>query len=279
MKELKTKNLKLKTEKKGKNDGLKKAVGAKALRIRSEQAAHLFMENIMLPQKVIMQIAEEVGKVVTKRISGGKRKTKKKNTKIENPIFLDTSAIVDMRIFDLIKIGAVWGTFVLLDSVLSEIKNIADSKDSIKKERGRRALDGLEAFKKIKGIKVKIMADEVSKPVDESIIDHARKYKGRVITCDYNLSKKAKISNVKAIDLYEMTNILKTQALPGEEFWVRIVQSGKGEEQGVGYLPDGTMLVVENGKKHLGKTIQVEVSRIIQTDAGKILFSKIKEGN
>ena len=79
-----------------------------------------------------------------------------------------------------------------------------------------------------------------------------------------------------AIDLYEMTNILKTTALPGEEFWVKIIQSGKGEGQGVGYLPDGTMLVVERGKEYVGKTIQVKVSRIIQTDAGKILFSKIK---
>lgn len=242
---------------------------------RGAEAAEAILHNIMLPQKVILQIADEVGKVVAKSISRAK-KSKKKLKKIENPVFLDTSAIIDMRVFDLAKIGAFYGTFILLESVLSELKNIADSKDGIKKDRGRKALDALESFKKARGIKVKIMADDVAKPVDEGIIEHAKKNKGRIITCDYNLSKKARISGIFAIDLYEMTNILKTTALPGEEFWVKIIQSGKGEGQGVGYLPDGTMLVVERGKEHVGKTIQVKVSRIIQTDAGKILFSKIK---
>ena len=234
------------------------------------------LENLMLPPRVIRQIAEEVGKVVARTIPHRRRKLVKKNKKIENAVFLDTSAIIDMRVFDLAKIGAFYGNFVVLESVLSELKNISDSKDSIKKDRGRRAMDALEKFKKTRGTKLKIISDEVTKPVDEAIIDHAKKYKGRIITCDYNLSKKAKISNVKAVDLYEMTNILKTTALPGEEFFVKIVQVGKGENQGVGYLPDGTMLVVEQGKNAVGKTIQVQVSRIIQTDAGKILFSKIK---
>ncbi|OGH27901.1 MAG: hypothetical protein A3C27_01635 [Candidatus Levybacteria bacterium RIFCSPHIGHO2_02_FULL_39_36] len=243
---------------------------------RAGAAAHLLMENIMLPRRVITQIADEVGKVVSKSLSVGRKRGKKKNKQIENPVFLDTSAIIDMRVFDLAKIGAFYGTFMLLEGVLSELKNIADSKDGIKKDRGRKALDALEAFRKAKGVKVRIMADYGEKSVDEDIIDMARKNKGRIITCDYNLSKKARISGVPAIDLYEMTNILKTTALPGEEFWVKIIQSGKGEGQGVGYLPDGTMLVVERGKEYVGKTIQVKVSRIIQTDAGKILFSKIK---
>lgn len=137
-------------------------------------------------------------------------------------------------------------------------------------------MDALDKFRHTKGIKVKVMPDEAIKPVDDLIIDQAKKYKGRIITCDFNLAKKAKISGVIAIDLYEMTNILKTQALPGEEFFVKVVQSGKGQDQGVGYLPDGTMIVVEQGKVHLGQTVNVEVSRIIQTDAGKILFSKLK---
>lgn len=277
-KKIKDERLKMKdskTTRKGsdKNKKTKRTSGVDVARALSSGV----LQNIMLPRRVIMQIADEVGKVVTRRISRGKRKTKKSNTKIENPVFLDTSAIIDMRVFDLAKIGALYGTFVLLESVLAELKGIADSKDSIKKERGRKALSALEAFKKIKGVKVKILQDEVEKLVDESIIDHAKKYRGRIITCDFNLSKKARISNVTSIDLYEMTNILKTQAVPGEEFWVKVVQVGKGEGQGVGYLPDGTMLVVENGKGYLGKTIQVVVSRIIQTDAGKILFSKIKQ--
>lgn len=254
----------------------KRSKALKAVSGSAEQAAEMIMQNIMLPRKVVMQIADEVGKAVTKRITVRRRKTKKSSTKIDNPVFLDTSAIIDMRVFDLAKIGALYGNFIVLEGVLTELKNISDSKDGIKKERGRRAMDALEKFKKTRGIKVKIMPDEVVKPVDEIIVDHAKKYKGRIITCDYNLAKKAKLSNVTAIDLYEMTNILKTTALPGEEFFVKVVQAGKGENQGVGYLPDGTMLVIEQGKYMLGKTVRVEVSRIIQTDAGKILFSKLK---
>ncbi len=242
---------------------------------RREEATQILMHNIKLPQKVIQQIADEVGKVVSRKISV-RRKKSKVASKIDNPVFLDTSAIIDMRTFDLAKIGALYGTFIVLEGVLLELKNIADSKDTLKKDRGRRAMDALENFKKTKGIKFLVLKEDVKKYVDDAIIEYAKKYKGRIITCDYNLAKKAKISNVLAVDLYEMTNILKTQALPGETFWIRVVQPGKGEGQGVGYLPDGTMLVVEQGKDLLGQTIQVEVSRIIQTDAGKILFSKVK---
>ena len=256
-----TQNLKLKKSKRGVDVA---AIGSEVL------------ENLMLPRRVVMQIADEVAKVVIQRIPHRRKKSKKPNKKIDNPIFLDTSAIIDMRVFDLAKIGAFYGNFVILEGVLLELKNIADSKDSVKRERGRRSMDALEKFKRTRGIKVKILPDEVDKKVDESIIDHAKSYRGRIITCDYNLAKKAKISNIVAVDLYEMTNILKTQALPGEEFFVKIVQEGKGVVQGVGYLPDGTMLVVEQGKNLIGKTVQVQVSRIIQTDAGKILFSKIK---
>ena len=271
----KTQNSKLKTTKQ--NSKAKKSAGVSGVDMATAWGSEV-LENLMLPPRVIRQIAEEVGKVVVRTIPHRRKRTKK-NKKIDNAVFLDTSAIIDMRVFDLAKIGALYGNFIVLESVLSELKNISDSKDSIKKERGRRAMDALEKFKKTRGIKVKILADEVLKPVDEAIVDHAKKYKGRIITCDYNLAKKAKISGALAIDLYEMTNVLKTQALPGEEFFVKIVQEGKGENQGVGYLPDGTMLVVEQGKNALGKTIQVQVSRIIQTDAGKILFSKIKTPN
>ncbi len=243
------------------------------------EAAHLFMENLMLPRRVVVQIADEVGKVVSKSLSVRPRRLTKKIVKVENPVFLDTSAIIDTRIFDLAKLGVFTGNFMVIEGVLSELKNIADSKDDTKKERGRRAMKLLDHFKKQKGVKLTILDDsEFSNlPVDERIIAEAKKSKGKIITCDFNLSKKARIGNIVSIDLYEMANILKTTALPGEEFFVKIVQSGKGEGQGVGYLPDGTMLVVERGKAFLGKTLQVVVSRIIQTDAGKIFFAKIKE--
>jgi len=244
---------------------------------KSSQQVSPLMQNIMLPSRVVQQIAEEVGKAVSMSLLNVRRKRKAPSKKIENAILLDTSAIIDNRIFDLAKIGVFWGNFVVLESVLRELKAIADSKDDVKKERGRRAMKNLDEFKKTRGVKLIILNDEIQGiPVDEAIIKHAKKYSGRIITCDYNLSKKAKIGGVVSIDLYEMVNILKTQAIPGETFFVKVIQTGKGEGQGVGYLPDGTMIVVERGEQKMGKTVEVVVSRIIQTDAGKILFSKIK---
>jgi uncharacterized protein YacL len=122
-----------------------------------------------------------------------------------------------------------------------------------------------------------VVIDDVrgEKPVDDSLISMAKKHKGKIITCDFNLSKKAQISNVVSIDLYEMANVLKTTALPGETFFIKIIQKGKGEAQGVGYLPDGTMVVVEQGEKLIGNTVNVLISRVIQTEAGRIFFSKI----
>lgn len=233
-----------------------------------------FVQGILLPRRVVLQIADEVAKRLRRKTKG------KKNVrpKIDHPFFLDTSAIIDGRIFDLIRLGVFDGNLVLLESVLSELKSIADSKDEIKKERGRRALKYLDEVKKIKNVKLIIVQEEEEdqkKTVDDRVIDYSKRYKGKVITCDYNLSNKAKVSNVVSIDIYEMANVLKTQAVPGESFWVKIIQKGKGEGQGIGYLPDGTMIVVEEGVDFIGKTVKVMVSRIIQREAGRILFAKI----
>ena len=135
---------------------VKKSSGASGVDMARAVGSEV-LENLMLPPRVIRQIAEEVGKVLSKSITHRKGKRPKSNKKIDNTVFLDTSAIIDMRVFDLAKIGALYGNFIGLESVLSELKNIADSKDSIKKERGRRAMDALEKFKKTRGIKLIIM--------------------------------------------------------------------------------------------------------------------------
>lgn len=233
------------------------------------------LEGILLPQRVVSQIAEEVGNIVAKQLKRGSgEKLPGKN--LENPLFLDTSAIIDARVFELIRLGVFTGTFVVLDGVLDELKHIADSKDEVKKERGRRGLTLLETLRKEKIVKFETYDDSsIKKPVDERIVDVAKKTKGKIITCDFNLSKKAQISDVTAIDMYEMANVLKTTALPGEAFFIKIIQKGKGEKQGVGYLPDGTMIVVEEGEELLGETVKVLVSRVIQTDVGRIFFGKI----
>lgn len=253
---------------------------ADALHVVSPQDIHLgnrLVHGIMLPPRVVAQIADQVAKAVYERVPMPKRSpAKKKKLQKESGFVLDTSAIIDGRIFDLTAVGAFFGNFILLSGVLDELKNIADGRDESKKERGKRALRNLDDFKKLKDVKLIHVEDEdVKKPVDERIIAYAKKSKGRILTCDFNLSKKARISGVTSIDLYEMANILKTTAVPGEEFFVKIVQKGKGMGQGVGYLPDGTMLVIENGDSQIGKTVKVGVSRVIQTDAGRIFFGKI----
>lgn len=250
----------------------------KAVKVQEIGRGSRIVQGILLPPKVVAQIADQVAKALAQRVP--KRTPRKKSAEkpTSGAFILDTSAIIDGRIFDLAKIGVFFGNFVVLGGVLSELKNIADSKDEVKREKGRRAMRALDNFKKLKDVKLIVLEEEFSKrPVDEQIISFARQSKGRILTCDFNLSKKAKISNVTSLDLYEMANILKTQALPGEEFFVKVMQKGKGFDQGVGYLPDGTMLVVEQGAHLIGKIVKVVVARVIQTDAGRIFFGRAKE--
>lgn len=233
------------------------------------------------PQRFISILADEVAKTVVKRLPSiiphRKRKdSNAKKRKIENPIFLDTSAIIDGRIFDVIDLGVFSGTFVVLESILLELKHIADSKDLVKRVRGRKGLDFLEKLKKTKRNKVIVLPDNNSnnKEVDEKLILTAKIHKGRIITCDYNLEKKANIDNVLTVNVNTLANCLKITAVPGEALHINILHKGKEMTQGVGYLDDGTMIVVENASVDLGKTVDVVVSRVIQTTAGRILFAK-----
>lgn len=235
------------------------------------------------PQGFVSSIADEVAKTLAKmpRFNRSKRKSNSKK-KIrglaeKNPIFLDTSAIIDGRIFDVIWLGIFTGTFVVLESILLELKHIADSQDMVKRARGRKGLDLLEKLKKGKRNKFMVLQDiedSNHREVDEKLILSAKNYKGRIITCDYNLEKKATISGVLAINVNTLANHLKITAVPGEALHISILHKGKEITQGVGYLDDGTMLVVESASEDLGKTVDVVVSRVIQTTAGRILFAK-----
>ncbi len=231
--------------------------------------------------KVIALIADEVAKRLPS-IPRSKKKKKAKAKKIENPIFLDTSAIIDGRIFEVIKLKVFNGTFVILESILLELKHIADSQDMVKKERGRRGLDLLEKLRKIRGVKVTVFSDSQEKSldldkvkeVDEKLIKASKSCKAKIITCDYNLEKKANISGITAINVNTLANLLKVTAIPGESFALKLLHKGKDVTQGVGYLDDGTMVVVENASENVGKNVDVVVSRVIQTTAGRILFAK-----
>ncbi len=241
------------------------------------------MKNKQSPQlrqrRFVSVLAEEVARTLAKmpRFRRSKKKSNPKKKKIENPIFLDTSAIIDGRIFDVIALGLFTGTFVVLESILLELKHIADSKDLVKRVRGRKGLDLLEKLKKGKRNKFMVLQDALdlkNKEVDEKLIQTSKNHKGRIITCDYNLEKKATIGGVLAINVNTLANFLKITAVPGEALHISILHKGKEMTQGVGYLDDGTMLVVENASGDLGRTVDVVVSRVIQTTAGRILFAK-----
>jgi|SRR3989344_3012285 len=237
-------------------------------------------QSVRFPQRFISALADEVAKTIVKRLPGliphPRREKQPKKRKIDNPIFLDTSAIIDGRIFDVINIGVFTGSFVILDKILLELKHIADSNDLVKRLRGRKGLDLLEKLKKGGKNKVIVVEDYSAKDkeVDEKLIQAAKLYKGRIITCDYNLEKKASIGGVLTINVNTLANDLKISAVPGESLHIKILHKGKDVTQGVGYLDDGTMLVVESASDDLGREVDVIVSRVIQTTAGRILFAK-----
>lgn len=232
---------------------------------------------------VIGMFAEEVAKTVAQRLPGllqrPQKKNRKKVKKIENSIFLDTSAIIDGRVFDIITLGLIRGSIIVPESILLELKHIADSQDTVKRERGRKGLEMLEKVKKVKGVRLTVLSendkdDKKKKEVDEKLIEMTKYHKGRVVTCDYNLEKKANIQGVLAININALANCLKVKAVPGEALHINVLHKGKDITQGVGYLDDGTMIVIENASENIGQTLDVVVSRVIQTTAGRILFAK-----
>ena len=209
-----------------------------------------------------------------------KRKVKiAKNKKIDFAILLDTSAIIDGRVFDVIYTGLLNGNIVILPSILMELKHLADSQDAVKRERGRRGLELLERLQKGKEMRIITLdGDDEEKfaklEVDERLIRMAKQYKGKIITCDYNLEKKANIENVRAVNINALANYLKVIAVPGEALNIEVSHKGKEINQGVGYMDDGTMIVVESGLELIGKRADVVVARVIQTSTGRILFAK-----
>lgn len=243
----------------------------------------------MLPPKLVGALADEVAKTLASRLPNmlpRPRRTivrrKKKPKTIEHGIFLDTSAIIDGRIFDVLHLGLLNGVIVITDSILLELKHLADSQDMVKRERGKKGLDYLEKLKRSRVIKVTVLSEEGEKgiesgkkmEVDEKLIKIAKNHKGKVITCDSNLEKKATIENVQAINVNALSNALKVIAVPGESLHIKLLHPGKDATQGVGYLEDGTMIVVEEGSSMVGRSIDVVVSRVIQTSTGRILFAK-----
>ncbi|KKQ73862.1 MAG: PilT protein domain protein [Candidatus Woesebacteria bacterium GW2011_GWB1_38_5b] len=194
---------------------------------------------------------------------------------VTQPLILDTSAIIDGRILDIAKTHFLYGTILLPSFVLQELQQVADSADFLKRSRGRRGFEIIEELKKVKGMRIEIWDKEpAAKTVDDKLIKLAKNLHGKIITTDFNLNRVASLSNVVVLNINDLSNAVKTVAVPGEELIVKIVHLGKDARQGVGYLPDGTMIVVEDGADLVGKEIKTEVTRLIQVPAGRMIFVK-----
>jgi len=192
---------------------------------------------------------------------------------------LDTSVIIDGRIADIGETGFLDGTIVIPQFVLRELQLVADSSDSLKRNRGRRGLDILQRLQKTACLQIQIVEDDFPavREVDLKLIELAKLYEGKIITNDFNLNKVAQLQGVEVLNINELANSLKPIVLPGETMKVFILKEGKEYNQGVAYLDDGTMVVLDNARKMIGKTIEISVTSVLQTTAGKMIFGKWDE--
>ncbi len=196
--------------------------------------------------------------------------------KPDNLLILDTSTIIDGRIADLIEIKFIEGLILVPRFVLREIQLISDSSDAIKRARGRRGLEMLNRIQRNPNIEVRIHDGDFpeEKDVDSKLVRLARNLNAKLYTNDHNLAKVAELQKVQCVNLHEVARLLKVILLPGEILNVKIVREGKDKGQGIGYLPDGTMVVVNNGHSHIGQQIEVQVQSLLQTGAGVIVFAE-----
>src|SRR5258708_3402398 len=192
---------------------------------------------------------------------------------------LDTSLIIDGRIVDIAETGFVDGTIVIPQFVLRELQLVADSSDSMKRNRGRRGLDILQRLQKMPDLNIQILEDDFPqvREVDMKLIELAKVYDCKVVTNDFNLNKVAQLHGVEVLNINDLANSLKPIVLPGETMRVFILKAGKEYNQGVAYLDDGTMLVVDNAKHAISKTIDISSTTVLQTTAGKMIFGRFDE--
>jgi uncharacterized protein YacL len=193
-------------------------------------------------------------------------------------VLVDTSAIIDGRIADISQTGFLPGSLIVPRFVLQELQRIADSTDSVRRERGRRGLDVLDRLQKQHRVPLEVVDGELpgSQDVDSQLVSLAKSMKYSIITNDYNLNRVAGIQGIEVLNVNELANAVKSVVLPGEEMAIRVIQEGKEYGQGVGYLEDGTMVVVENGHRHLNHEVEVVVMRVLQTAAGRMVFAQAK---
>lgn len=195
------------------------------------------------------------------------------------PKILDTSAVIDGRVLDICRSGFLEGEIVVPAFVLGELRHIADSADALRRNRGRRGLDVLHKLQEQPEIAVRIeeMDEWGGEEVDVKLLRLARALGGAVLTNDFNLNKVAGVTGVPVLNINELAGALRPAVLPGEEMTVRVVREGKEPGQGAAYLEDGTLVVIENGRRRVGETVAAEVTSVLQTSAGRMIFARIRE--
>lgn len=202
----------------------------------------------------------------------------RKNLKGNRPLILDTSVVIDGRIADIMETGIIDSQLIMPRFTVNELQRIADSSDRCRRVRGRRGLDILNRLQKMKGVDIQIDDTDLpefrGQPVDLKLVALAKHLEGKLVTNDYNLNKVAKIHSVEVINLNDLANAMKPVFLPGEKLDVDIVKSGEEASQGIGYLDDGTMVVVDNGRDHVGDRTVVAVTSVLQTSAGRMIFGR-----
>ncbi len=230
---------------------------------------------VFIGVRFVLNRKEEFGFISTlfsRNVRGGGR---------ENEVFkiLDTSAIIDGRIVDICKTGFMEGIIVVAGFVLEELRHIADSADLLKRNRGRRGLDVLNKIQKEMDIPVQIYEGDFEDiaEVDSKLVRLAKTINGKIITNDFNLNKVCELQGIGVLNINELANAVKPVVLPGEEMLAQVIKDGKEAGQGVAYLDDGTMIVVEGGRRFIGDTIEVLVTSVLQTAAGRMIFAKPKQ--
>lgn len=196
------------------------------------------------------------------------------------PLILDSSALIDGRIADVVDTNIIDSEFIVPDFILQEVQDVADSQDKIRKSRGRRGLDILKRLQQDPKVDIKVhnAPDDREKTVDQRLVELSKDLNGRLVTNDVNLNKLAGVQGVDVINLNDVANSLKPRFIPGEHLRIRIIKEGEGQGQGVGYLDDGTMVVVDQGTREMGHEVDTIVTSVLQNSAGRMIFSKLVDG-
>ncbi len=245
---------------------------------RIEYSVYIIVNVIIgsLGFSVGMKKGEELTAEFQKLKNRGENQKDKKDVPLKNLLILDTSVIIDGRIADICETGFIDGTLIVPKFVLGELQFIADSADPIKKVRGTRGLDALQRLQKDTPIEVEISSEDfpMTDKVDMKLVELAKKRTAKILTNDINLHKIAKLNGIPTLNINSLANAVKPVILPGEEIRILVAKEGKENNQGVGYLDDGTMVVIDDGAGFVGKTISANVTSILQTSSGRMVFSK-----